>query len=55
LADIDDVIRSNLQGLRDLEGVSPSNHQRLKDFVTKRRQEMEGLNDDLPEIEDIGR
>jgi hypothetical protein len=54
---IDDVLRANRQGLRELENISPTNFQRMKDFVAKRRGELNKaeLNDDMPEIEDMGR
>ena len=52
MADIDDTLRANRDGLRDLENISPTNFQRLKDFVTKRRTEVDPdpLNDRLPDF-----
>ena len=49
MADIDDTLRANREGLRDLENISPTNFQRLKDFVTQRRKEVDPdpLNDAL--------
>ena len=52
MTDIDDTLRANREGLRDLENISPTNFQRLKDFVTQRRKEVDPdpLNDRLPDF-----
>ena len=52
MADIDDTLRANREGLRDLENISPTNFQRLKDFVTQRRKEVDPdpLNDALARL-----
>lgn len=39
-ADIDTAMRANKDGLKHLEWVAPSNYQRLKDVVVKRRQDL---------------
>jgi hypothetical protein len=56
LKDIDDALKGNAKGLKDLERISLSNYDVLKGIVTDRRKELapksahEELNDDLPDF-----
>lgn len=52
-ADINDALKANKAGLKDLERISPPNFEKLKTYAVTRREELKGeLNDPLPDLPD---